>query len=259
MAEDKKKTDTFEQLFFLNVFGSFPNQQTPENLGNPGLSYITSTPPTPTPTHSLSVICPITSPLPTASFLSFFLLFFSCFRVFFFSSAHDALWNNEAVKRSPVEGWDQRRVCGRRGARSVRWHYARALYLQCASLTHSLFIAAKSFLSVCHTLVHRHKLGHRMAPVDWHHSAAKGNTPYPLACSCVNPRPLSLSLLSLTLSVPTLNPSLSHSGLGHSLFSIHMVRAQPFLPSSIIGLLTKMKGEKRDLSFCRDLTLLFFF
>lgn len=111
---ERKKEETKEEdqiplnTCFIVLLRSFPNLQTPEDLGKPGLSYITSH----THTCTQSVICPTTTSLPAPVFLSFFLPFFLCFQDFF-SSADDALWHNETVKRSPVEaGAETKRVWG---------------------------------------------------------------------------------------------------------------------------------------------------
>lgn len=123
-------------------------------------------------------VWPITAPKPAPSFLSFFLPVFSCL----FSSAHDAVWHNETVKGRPVEaGAESESRRGVEGAAvvvvgAVKWHYTRALYLQRASLTHGLFIAAGSFLSVCRALLCRHKHRHQMAAVDLHCAALPEGT-----------------------------------------------------------------------------------
>lgn len=109
----------------------------------------------------------------------------------FLSSAHDALWHNETVKRSPVEagaetkrGWEE----GRGGVQGgVKWHHTRALYLQRASLTHRPIYSCQIFSQ---------RLPHAVAPSQTQASdgtggftllcAAKGNTPYPLVFSCAN-------------------------------------------------------------------------
>lgn len=140
-----------------------------------------------TRTHTFSLICPITLlPAPVFHFI-----LSSCVLKSFFSSAHDALWHNETVKRSPVQRLElrtRRGGGGDGGGGCVKWHHTRALYLQRASLTQRLFIAARSLLSFCRTLLHRHKHRHQMALLDLRCAAsAKGDTPYPLACSCTNP------------------------------------------------------------------------
>lgn len=66
-----------------------------------------------THTHSLSVMRPITTPLPAPVFPFFLSPFLPLFSSVFFSRAHDALWHNETVKRSPVEaGAETKRGCG---------------------------------------------------------------------------------------------------------------------------------------------------
>lgn len=91
------------------VFGGFSNRQTAGDSGKPGLSYITSH----THTHNLSVMCPITTPLPAPVFPFFLSPFLPVFSSVFFSRAHDALWHNETVKRSPAEaGAETKWGCG---------------------------------------------------------------------------------------------------------------------------------------------------
>lgn len=93
--EDRKGGDERVHLYT----GSFPNLQTPEESGKPGLSNMTSH----THSHTLksNLSHNYTTASPCLSFLSSSLS--SCVFGSFFSSAHDALWHNETVKRSPVE------------------------------------------------------------------------------------------------------------------------------------------------------------
>lgn len=138
-------------------------------------------------------------PLFPPFFLSFCLSFllssiFQLFRSFFFFFLPELMTHSGIMKplrgvrhkleqrpraagKRRVEGleWGRGvRVCG--GGGSVKWHHTKALYLQHASLTHGLIIAAGSFLSLCGTLLHRHKHRHQMAPVDLHCAALPKGT-----------------------------------------------------------------------------------
>lgn len=84
-GERKKEETKEEDQIPLNtcsivLLRSFPNLQTPEDLGKPGLSYITSH----THTCTQSVICPTTTSLPAPVFLFFLPPFLPVFSRLFF-------------------------------------------------------------------------------------------------------------------------------------------------------------------------------
>lgn len=212
---------------------------------------------TPTHTHSLSVICPITPPLPAPSFLSFFLLFFSCFGVFFFPAlmTHSGImkllrgvWSRAETKGKWVGG------VGRRGWGCKVTLRQSTIFTMCLFNTRPIYSCQIFSLCPPHTGAPSQAWASNgsggLTPV----CAAKGNTPYPLACSSAHPKPFSLSPSLFLLQPPsTLHSRIQVQDIPSSPFT---VRAMPFLSPVSHRSLPKMKGEKRDLSFCRDLPLL---
>ena len=132
-----------------------------------------------THTHKRNLSHNYTAASPRLSFLS------SVFSGLFLSSAHDALWHNEAVKRSPVQRLRPRGGGEGVGGCKVTPHQG-TIFTTCLFNTRPIYSCQ----------IFSQRLQHTVAPSQTQASdgtagftlrcAAKGNTPYPPAFSCAH-------------------------------------------------------------------------